>query len=456
MDMPQTRWAETVDGLDIAYQVFGEGAVTIVFITSWISHLEIDWEFPHYSAFLRQLASFARVVLFDKRGTGMSDRFSRAPDLEARMDDLRAVMDASGTERAALLGLSDGAALAALFAATHPDRTLAVIFDGEARTAWAPDYPWGEPDDSEATRRLQEIWGDEEHAAEFGRLVYGADLPDLEDPEFCRVWAKEARFAATPKSMAAFNDVYRETDVRDILPLVQAPTLIPTPSEGDEDARASDAYVAERIAGARTAVYRGRYGAAYLKGSEDYARIIERFLASVTQEETELDRVLATVLFTDVVGSTQKAAELGDARWKGLLDRHDAVSRALIARYRGSEVKATGDGFLATFDGPARAVRCAHSICEGVRPLGLEVRAGCHTGEIKLMGGDSPAAGGADVGGIAVHIGARVAALAGPSEVLVSSTVKDLVAGSGLVFTDRGEHQLKGVPGPWHLYSADR
>jgi len=444
-DVPQTRWAETIDGLDIAYQAFGDGPVTIVLIMSWITHLEVDWEFPHYAAFLRRLASFARVILFDKRGTGMSDRFARPPDLEARMDDVRAVMDATGTERAALLGLSDGAALAALFAATYPDRTLAVIFDGQAKTAWAPDYPWGEPDDAQEIRRMREIWGDEEHAAEFGRLVYGADLPELKDPEFCRSWAREARYAATPRSMAAFNDVYRQTDVRDILPLVQAPTLVPTPSEGDEDTRASDAYVAERIAGAKTAVYRGRPGAPYLGGCEDYVRLIQRFLESVTAEEAELDRMLATVLFTDVVGSTQKAADLGDARWKELLGRHDAASRAMIARYRGNTVKATGDGFLATFDGPARAVRCAQGICTAVKPLGIEVRAGCHTGEIELMG--------ADVGGIAVHIGARVGALAGPSEVLVSSTVKDLVAGSGLVFEDRGAHKLKGVPGEWHLHA---
>jgi class 3 adenylate cyclase len=442
-DIPQTRWAETIDGLDIAYQVFGEGPTTIVLITPWMTHLEVDWEFPHYATFLRQLASFARVVIFDKRGTGMSDRFSRPPDLEARMDDVRAVMDATGTERAALLGLADGAALAALFAATYPDRALAVIFDGEAKQAWAPDYPWGDPDDEEWVHRLQEIWGDEAHAAEFGRLLYGSDIPQFEDPEFCRVWVKEARYAATPKSMAAFEHVFRQTDVRDILPLVQAPTLIPTPLEGDT--RAGAAYAAERIAGARLSAYQGRIGAAYLGGCEDYVRVIQRFLTSVTQEEAELNRMLATVLFTDVVGSTQKAAELGDARWKELLGRHDAVSRAMIARYRGNEVKTVGDGFLATFDGPGRAVKCAQAICEAVKPLGLEMRAGCHAGEIELLG--------ADVGGIAVHIGARVSALAGASEVLVSSTVKDLVAGSGLVFEDRGEYQLKGVPGDWHLYA---
>jgi len=446
-DIPQTRWAETVDGLDIAYQEFGAGPVTIVLIAPWLSHVEVDWEFPPYAAFLRQLACFARVVIFDKRGTGMSDRFEHVPDLGARLDDVRAVMDASGTERAALLGLSDGAALAALFAATYPDRTLAVIFDGEARQAWAPDYPWGEPEDDQALRRMQEIWGDEAHGAEFVRLVCGEDIPQLDDPEFCRSWVKSARYCATPKSFAAFDQVQRQTDVRDILPLVQAPTLVPTPSDGGESERASDAYIAERIAGAKTAVYRGRWGVAYLGGCEDYVRIIERFLASVTQEEAELDRMLATVLFTDVVGSTQRAAELGDARWKGLLHRHDAVSRAMIARYRGTEVKTLGDGFLATFDGPARAVKCAQSICEAVRPLGIEVRAGCHTGEIELLG--------ADVGGIAVHIGARIGALAGPSGVLVSSTVKDLVAGSGLSFADRGEHELKGVPGSWRLYALE-
>ena len=248
MDMPQTRWAETQDGLDIAYQAFGEGPVTIVLINAWLTHVEIEWELPPFAAFLRQLASFARVIQFDKRGTGMSDRFSRVPDLEARMDDVRAVMDASGTERAALLGLWDGAALAALFAATYPNRTLAVILDGPPKTAWAPDYPWGEPENDRSLRRMQEIWGEEAHAEEFVRLVYGADFPQLDDPELCRSWVRTARYAATPKSMAAFDQMYRETDVRDILPLVQAPTLVPAPSESDDDFRASQAYLVERIA----------------------------------------------------------------------------------------------------------------------------------------------------------------------------------------------------------------
>jgi class 3 adenylate cyclase len=453
MDMPQTRWAETVDGLDIAFQEFGDGPVTILVVPAGVTHVEIDWGIPPYAAFLRQLATFARVVMFDKRGTGMSDRFTGVPDLEARMDDVRAVMDASGTDRAALLGLLDGAALAALFAATYPARTFALIFDGEARRAWAPDYPWGvSAEYDERTDRLLEIWGDETHAGEFARLYYNEDAPEFRNEQLCRSWVRSARFSATPKSFVAFDRVMRETDVRDVLPLVQTPTLVPMPSEVDDDDRESLAYIAERISGARLETYTGRWAVAYLGESEDYVRVIRRFLGSVTQEEAELDRMLATVLFTDVVSSTKRSADVGDARWKELLERHNAIVRAQLGRYRGTEVKTMGDGFLATFDGPARAVKCAQGICEAVKPLGLEVRAGCHTGEIELLGGEGTS--NADVGGIAVHIGARVGALAGPSEVLVSSTVKDLVAGSGLVFEDRGEHTLKGVPEPWRLYAA--
>jgi class 3 adenylate cyclase len=446
--IPKTRYAETVDGVDIAYQVFGEDPVSIVYVNPAYSHLEVYWELPAYASFMRSLASFARVICFDKRGVGMSDRITKVPDLETRMDDIRAVMDASGTPRAALYGMGDGAALASLFAATHPDRTVALIFAGTPRIRWAPDFPWGEKDEEEAEfSRVYEIWGDEDHGQEFASLHFGDD-PVIKDPGFARWLAKMARFAGTPKSMRLFDQAWYETDVRDVLPTIHVPTLVlsPTAHQPEWDEPAMARYVTERIPGARLVTCPGTLAVMVKGPNESLLGEVRRFLASVQAEEAELDRMLATVLFTDVVGSTDKACEVGDACWKDLLQKHNATVRAFLARYRGIEINTTGDGFLATFDGPARAVKCAQSICAAVRPLGLEVRAGCHTGEIELMG--------ADVGGIAVHIGARVGALAGPSEVLVSSTVKDLVAGSGLTFDDRGEHELKGVPEKWHLYAV--
>jgi class 3 adenylate cyclase/pimeloyl-ACP methyl ester carboxylesterase len=445
--IPKTRYAETVDGVDIAYQVIGDGPVTIVYINAYFSHLEVGWELPAYASFLRNLASFARVICFDKRGVGMSDRITRLPDLEARMDDIRAVMDASTTVRAAIYGMGEGAALAALFAASHPDRTTALIFAGTPRTRWAPDFPWGMGDEEAQDTRDYEIWGDEDYAEEFARMLFG-DIPLVKDPDFGRWLTKVARYTGTPKSTLLIGEMWLETDVREVLPSIRVPTLVLAPAvcEPEWDLAAMARYAAQRIPGAKLVVCPGR-GNPFLGGSEGLAGEVKRFLDSVEQEEAELDRTLATVLFTDIVGSTDKACEVGDARWKELLGQHDQVTRALLARYRGTEVKTTGDGFLATFDGPARAVRCAQGICEAVKPLGLDVRAGCHTGEIELLG--------TDVGGVAVHIGARVGALAGPSEVLVSSTVKDLVAGSGLTFADRGEHELKGVPGSWRLYAVE-
>jgi class 3 adenylate cyclase len=390
------------------------------------------------------LAAFSRVIYFDARGTGMSDRLAAVPTLEQRAEDIRVVMDTTNTERAALFGLLDGAALAAFCAATHPDRTDALVFCGWPRTLWAPDYPWGvtKEADDEVNARLEAIWGDEDHAEEFVRLIF-ADQQLSCEPQWARNYVRWARLAATPKNVRLFNRMWQETDVRHLLPSVRVPTLVLAPAD-DEERLLRGKYVAERIPGARLATYPGN-PSPFLADSVRMAEAIREFLGA-PRPAPDRERVLATVLFTDIVGSTDKACEVGDACWTELLEKHNTTVRAFLAQYRGTEVKTTGDGFLATFDGPSRTVQCAQAICEAVKPLGLEVRAGCHTGEIELMG--------SDVGGVAVHIGARVGALAGPSEVLVSSTVKDLVAGSGLVFVDRGEHQLKGVPEPWHLYAV--
>jgi len=450
-EIPQIRWATTVDGASIAYQDFGQGPITLVVIPGWISHLEILWEQPRCVRFARRLARDMRVLVFDKRGLGMSDR-TLAADLETRMDDVRAVLDAAGVERAALLAEGSGApCLAAFFAATQPERVLALIVYGLFCCRRAADYPYGwTPEAYETdTRNNTAHWGDPSYAAEFVRDAYGGRAVDAphDDPAFLAWFTRLARFSATPTTLAEFDRVTYETDVRDILASVHVPTGCLQGTGWDDEHRALAVYNAGLIAGAKVLEYAGAAHSAEMEDPEAFVAAIEGFLGSVRREQEDLDRMLATVLFTDVVGSTQKAAEMGDARWKELLERHSAAVRALLARYRGTEVKTMGDGFLATFDGPARAVRCAQGICEAVKPLGLEVRAGCHTGEIELLG--------SDVGGIAVHIGARVGALAKPSEVLVSSTVKDLVAGSGLAFADRGEHELKGVPGSWRLYAVE-
>jgi class 3 adenylate cyclase/pimeloyl-ACP methyl ester carboxylesterase len=452
--VPQTRWAWTVDGACIAYQDIGEGPVTLVVIHGWVSHLEIYWEQPRYVRFLRRLSRNMRVLVFDKRGVGMSDRVAGSPDIGVLLDDVRAVMDAAGVDKAALLAWGEpGPELAAFFAATHPERTLCLALAGSLHQRKEPDYSWGWTED-ELEAELAEVlaagWGTAEGAEAFVRRGFGddtqlVDKAPYDEPAFISWTAKFARFAATPASFEVFERMWFATDVRPALASIQVPTAIfHVPGDTREEGLAFGQ--AALIPGAIAVPVATSAEVIWVRDPEPMVSAIERFIASVRHEEAELDRVLATVLFTDIVGSTDKACELGDHRWTELLERHNQTLRALIARYRGTEVKTTGDGFLATFDGPARAVRCAQGVCEAVRPLGVEVRAGCHTGEIELLGGD--------VGGVAVHIGARAGALAGPSEVLVTSTVKDLVAGSGLVFEDRGEHRLKGIPDAWHLYAA--
>jgi len=448
--IPKTRWARTVDGACIAYQDLGEGPVTLVVIHGWVSHLEIYWEQPRYVRFLRRLARNMRVLVFDKRGIGMSDRVTGTPDIGILADDVRAVMDAAGVEKAALLGWgSPGPELAAFFAATHPERTLCLAHYGGLHYRTEVDYPWGwtEEEFEAGLAAVLAAWGSDEGAHEFIRRGYGGegDSPPYDEPAFVAWNAKLARFAATPASFEAFERMWYATDVRPLLGSISVPTAVLCSLSDAEDQEFGRAE-ASLIPGARLIGVSTLAAVIWIHEPEPIVAAIEQFVASVQDEEAELDRMLATVMFTDIVGSTDKACQVGDACWKELLGKHHATVRAFLARYRGQEIDTAGDGFLATFDGPARAVKCAQAVCEAVRPLGLEVRAGCHTGEIELLG--------ADVGGIAVHIGARVGALAGPSEILVSSTVKDLVAGSGLVFEDRGEHTLKGVPDPWHLYAV--
>ncbi len=436
--IPKTRWAKTLDDAYIAYQDFGEGPVTLVVIHGWITHLEVLWELPRCARFMHRLARGMRILHFDKRGTGMSDRFSRPPHLEARMDDVRAVMDTAGVERAALFAWGDGGPpLAAFFAAAHPERTVALCIDPHIHLRRSHDYPFEDTEEEfeEKLSEDQREWGDEEEAE--------ASPDDFPDAASARWFAKMSRYGATPGSMAALSRMWFATDVRDILPTIRVPTLVlsyEAPWAGEKPA----AYVAERIAGAKIARIAGS-DPMDVEDPEPFVSAIESFLTSVREEEAELDRVLATVLFTDIVGSAAKAAALGDRTWKELVERHHSAVRALLARYRGTEVDTAGDGFFASFDGPARAVRCAQAILEAVKPIGLEVRAGVHTGEVETIDGK--------VGGIAVTIGARVGSIADRSEILVTQTVKDLVAGSGLVFVARGEQELKGVPGEWRLYS---
>jgi len=449
--MPETRWARTVDGACIAYQDIGEGPVTLLVVHGWVSHLEVYWEQPRYVRFIRRLSRDLRVLLFDKRGIGMSDRVTGSPDLSVLLDDVRAVMDAAGVEKAALLGWGGpGPELAAFFTATYPERALCLVISGPIHERREQDYPWGEAPEEfeEGLARVVRSWGSADGAADFVRSGYLGDLPlspPYGDPDFLRWNAKLARYAATPASYEAFERMWFDTDVRPALRAISVPTSWFFAAGDEREAEWARRH-AELVPGSRAVPVATSNEVIWVPEPEPMVAAIEGFIASVREEEAALDRMLATVLFTDIVGSTDKGFELGDRAWAELLELHDLTVRALLARYRGVEVKTTGDGFLATFDGPARAVKCAQAICEAVKPLGIEVRAGCHTGEIELLG--------ADVGGIAVHIGARVAALAGPSEVLVSSTVKDLVAGSGLTFEDRGEHELKGVPDRLRLYSS--
>jgi class 3 adenylate cyclase len=438
---PPVQYTQSAD-VHIAYQVIGEGDRDFVLVQGFISHLDLDWESPEMARFLRDIASFNRLIIFDKRGTGLSDRAVGMPTLEERMDDVRAVMDAAGSECAVLMGVSEGAPMSILFAATYPERTQAlVLHGGMARSTEAPDYPWAPPAE-----------GAIEAASELvvPGLYSGDDIdiwaPSLADDPKAKQWLGRYRRAGiSPDGMTALFTMFLDIDVRSVLPTLRVPTLV-IHRHGDRVVNwRAGRWMAEQIPGAK---YVKLAGADHLPWAGDSDAVIEEireFLTGV-RVAPEPDRVLATVMFTDVVGSTERAASLGDRRWRDLLDAHDAEVRRQLAAFRGREVKAMGDGFLATFDGPARAVRCACAIQDAAADLQVDVRIGLHTGEIDVRG--------EDIGGLAVHIGERVAALAEPSEVLVSSTVKDLVAGSGLEFDDRGDRELKGVPGSWRLFAV--
>ena len=448
MKVPDTRYARSGD-IAIAYQVFGEGPVDLVFAPGFVSNVEHGWSIPGRGEFLRALAGFARVIQFDKRGAGMSDRVADSVALETRMDDVRAVMDAAGSERAALLGVDSGGTMSAVFAATYPERTAGlVLFGTSARTLWAPDHPWGqtEAEHLKMIDRYERFWGKPEHAVEVLAQYWPSSTLD---DETTRAWASYYRQSASPGSIAAFERMKMLIDVRGVLPAIHVPTLV-VHQRGDQvvDLRVGR-YLAERIPGARFVELAGQDHAPFGDEASELVDLTRRFRSEVQADPSwseEHDRILATVLFTDIVGSTAKAAEVGDARWRELLQQHHAAVRRELARHRGNEIETAGDGFFASFDGPARAIRCATAITDAVKELGLEVRAGVRTGECELVDGK--------VSGIAVHIGARVAAEAEPSEVLVSSTVKDLVAGSGLEFVDRGVAELAGVPGEWRLFAA--
>jgi pimeloyl-ACP methyl ester carboxylesterase len=438
-----TRYTKNGD-VNLAYQVRGEGPLDLVLVHGWVQTFDASSEIEQLERFYQRLASFSRLILFDKRGTGLSDRVppDNLPSLETRMDDVRAVMDEVGAERAALLGHSEGGAMSALFAATYPERTRAlVVMGGTARTRWAPDYPIGIADAEveELERLILEGWG-----VDLVRLLLQKMAPSIaDDEELVQAHTRAAFRAASPTAAAALTRMSAMIDIRHVLPVIRVPTLVL--HRADEFLADASRYFGQRIPGAKIVELPGVDHMPWLGDQDAALAEIEEFLTGV-RPHPALDRVLATVLFTDIVGSTELAADLGDRRWRELLEQHNALVRRELARFRGNELNTAGDGFLATFDGPARAVACAVSIRDASRAHGLQIRFGLHTGEVELVG--------SDIGGIAVHTGARVAGIAGPGEVLASSTVRDLVAGSGLEFVDRGSHELKGVPGEWRLYAV--
>ena len=441
-DIPETRYVKS-DDVHIAYQVLGQGPLDLLFVQGFVSHIEAIWQSPQASDCLRRLASFCRLIIFDKRGVGMSDRGSQIFTLEQRMHDVQAVLDAVESERAALFGVSEGGPMSLLYAATYPHRTSALILYGTyAKRDWAPDYQFG--------------WNSERWDQVLGRMERHWGTPDgislamwapsvAHDKHAADRMASYFRAAASPGAALAIMRMNREIDVRHILPSIRVPALIMHRTAEHVIAVENARYMAEHIPDAKLVEFPGEDHTWWVAGGGAIVEEIEQFLTGQRLAH-EPDRVLATVLFTDIVGSTERAAALGDRAWRVLLDAFYSKVRDVLRQFRGREIDTAGDGFLAAFDGPARAVRCAGAIREAVRSLDLKVRCGLHTGECELAG--------ERLAGIAVHIGARVAALAAPQEVLVSQTVRDLVAGSGLTFAERGTHQLKGVPGEWRLFGA--
>ena len=441
---PRTQYARSGD-VHIAWQAVGQGPRDLVLVPGWVSNLDAFWEEPALARFLQRLASFARLILFDKRGTGLSDRVSDAelPTLEQRMDDVRAVMDAAGSERASVFGYSEGGPMCILFAATHPDRADSLICYGSyAKRRWSPDYPWApRPEPRRAwIESLESTWGTAVDLDTLAPSVAG-------DPRFRDWWAAFLRRSASPAAAVALGRMNTEIDVRHVLPAIRVPALI-LHRRGDRDSNWEEGrWIAERIPGARFVLLEGDDHLPWVGDTDRVLDEIETFVTGASPAVRD-DRILATVLFTDIVDSTGLVVSRGDRAWRELLDAHHAAARRAIERFRGVLVQTTGDGVLATFDGPARAARCGGSIRDDARRLGLEIRAGLHTGEIERTGDGN-------IRGIAVHIAARIMAMARPGEVWGSSTIRDLVAGSGLDFADQGIHVLRGVPGEWHLFRIE-
>ena len=438
--LSRTKYAKSGE-VHIAYQAGGEGERDLVLVPGFISHLEWSQEEPSIVHCLERLASFSRLIVFDKRGTGLSDPVPAPASLEERVDDIRAVMDAVGSERAAIVGVSEGGAMAALFAATYPERTSSLVLYGSyARVARAPDYPCGVTDEQlEQLARACDRWGD--------GVLLTAFAPSLaQDRRFREWWAQLQRLSASPGMVRALFKLYPQIDIRSALPAIHVPTLVLNRKGDRMTPIGMSRYLSQHIADARHVELEGDDHLFFAGDADSILDEIEEFLTGIRQGPSAGRRALMTLLFTDIVGSTEHAARLGDKAWRELLERHHAIVRRQLVRFGGNEVDTAGDGFFATFDGPARAVRCGQAIREGVRALGIEIRAGLHTGECETAAGQTR--------GIAVHIGARIAAAAGAGDILVSSTVKDLVVGSGLRFSDRGLVSLKGLEDPWRLYAV--
>jgi pimeloyl-ACP methyl ester carboxylesterase len=435
---PETRYTRSGE-LHIAYQVVGDGPTDLVWIPGWISNIDHYWDEPLVAQYFERLASFSRLILFDRRGTGLSDPLPRAPTLEEQMDDVVAVMDAAGSEKATVYAQLEGGAMAAMFAATHPERTTGLIlYEAMPRMSWAPDYDWALRYE-ERSARLERSWGD-------GSRVAALAPTAARSPRLMRWFARLERLSASPGVARELHMMNAQVDVRAVLPQVQAPTLVLHRAQDTFIDMRHSQYLAEHIPGARLVKLPGSEAITFGANDDVLIEEVEEFLTGARSPAAP-NRVLATVMFGDIVGSTERAAELGDRRWRELLGSFAQAYEHELRRFRGRTVKALGDGVLATFDGPARAIACAEAVANAARSdFGLELRAGIHTGEVEVMGDD--------IGGIAVHIAARVLGFAGPGELIVSGTVKDLVVGSGIAFEDRGEHELRGVPGQWRLWSV--
>ncbi len=435
---PETHYTDC-DGVNIAYQVVGEGPIDLVLVPGWVSNIEIFWEEPRMNRFLRRLAGFARLILFDKRGTGLSDRVTDTPTLEERMADVRAVMDAVGSERAAVVGYSEGGPMCALFAETWPERTIGLVMIGSyARRSRAPDYPFGpEPAVHEKfINSLAASWPSDTLLDIRAPSVVG-------DERFTQWWTRFLRMSASPGAAVAMTRANNEIDIRHVLPTIQVPTLV-VHAKGDRTCEIGHGrYIAENIPGAKFVEIDSDDHLPWLAGAEEILLSVQEFLTG-SRPKMAGDRVLSTIMFTDIVGSTEIAADRGDRAWGDLLEAHNALVRQELAAYSGKEINTTGDGFVMAFDGPARAVRCAEALGEAVGGIGIDIRAGIHTGECELADGE--------LSGLALHIAARISDIAPAREIVVSRTVKDLVAGSGLAFEDFGVHALKGVPDEWQLY----